>query len=266
MLTTALSSARECGLPMSNIYVFDTFDKTPYNDMQSWEELLEYGESDWAVFQNTEKSKNTVATLSFTSGTTGLPKAAMIPHSYTVSQSSALLSRNKPYEVSKTELLRPLMLLIFLLGHPPSLPTCISSIWGATPLRQSSARGSYDLCDAEIRHPNIPHIHSTFWGYRDRCGTADDIRATHISIGYERSTTIIAIHLVRRRSASSHYSKSNARIVVARSEACAGMGYHRDRMGKHACLAGGRRYWERGEAPRRYVYEVGSFEPLIYTT
>ena len=99
MLTTALSSAQECGIPKSNIYVFDASDKTHYNDMQSWEELLKYGESDWAIIENTRKAKTTIAAFSFTSGTTGLPKAAMISHSYAVSQSSALLSGDKPYEV-----------------------------------------------------------------------------------------------------------------------------------------------------------------------
>ena len=99
MLPTVLSTAKECNIPDSSIYVFDAFDHGPCSGLRSWEELLQHGQEDWVRLDNANTIRDTIASLSFTSGTTGLPKAAMIPHSYAVSQSFALQSPPKPYKV-----------------------------------------------------------------------------------------------------------------------------------------------------------------------
>ena len=98
VLATAVESAGECGIPDSRLFVFDSFDKEPYESHRSWQDLLEHREEEWVRF-NRPAEKDTVAMLGFTSGTTGLPKAAMITHNYAVSQIWAIESRGKPYDV-----------------------------------------------------------------------------------------------------------------------------------------------------------------------
>ena len=78
--------------------MFDSFDKEPYEHHRSWNDLLGHGEEEWITFKSPEE-RDTVAMLGFTSGTTGLPKAAMITHNYLVSQTWAIESRGKPYDV-----------------------------------------------------------------------------------------------------------------------------------------------------------------------
>jgi len=98
-LNTILETAKECSIAESRIFVFDAFDKASYGGLRSWETLLQHGEENWIRFDDAQKQRTTVASLGFTSGSTGLPKAAMIPHSYAISQISALQSRGKPYKV-----------------------------------------------------------------------------------------------------------------------------------------------------------------------
>ena len=105
MLPTVLTTATECGIPKSKIFVFDAYDRGSYDGQRSWEELLRHGQMDWIVFDNPKDARTKVATLSFTSGTTGLPKAAMISHHFSVSQIHGIQSPpNKPYHVSYLQL------------------------------------------------------------------------------------------------------------------------------------------------------------------
>lgn len=52
----------------------------------SWTTLLEHGEEDWVRFEEIERSRTTTAVLAFSSGTTGLPKPALISHLQLVAQ------------------------------------------------------------------------------------------------------------------------------------------------------------------------------------
>ena len=62
---------------------------------------MEHGEADWMTFEEAKQAKSTIAILSFTSGTTGFPKAAMVSHSYAINQLRILKHQDPPYEVSR---------------------------------------------------------------------------------------------------------------------------------------------------------------------
>ena len=100
MLSTVHATSEGCRVPPERIFVYDSFDKTPYDQYRSWKTLLHHGEDDWITFEDRSKdNRSTIATLAFTSGTTGLPKAAMISHYFSVCQIHAIRSHSKPYEV-----------------------------------------------------------------------------------------------------------------------------------------------------------------------
>lgn len=99
LISRAKACARECGIPLSRIFVFDAVDKGSLEGLRSWQELLQYGEQDWIRFATLHEQEKTVAAYAFTSGSTGFAKAALITHKYLVFQTWAIESRGKPYEV-----------------------------------------------------------------------------------------------------------------------------------------------------------------------
>ncbi|KAL9037577.1 MAG: hypothetical protein Q9180_003643, partial [Flavoplaca navasiana] len=101
MLATALQSAKDCGIPATKVYSFDTNDQAPVSGQQSWTKFFEHGEADWVTFDDPSQAKSTISTLAFTSGTTGFPKAAMISHLYAINQLETLKAQKPPYEVSR---------------------------------------------------------------------------------------------------------------------------------------------------------------------
>ena len=67
--------------------------------LRSWRTLLTDREEDWIRFDNYSKSKDTVAQLYYTSGTTGLPKCAMTTHRNLVSEHQLFFEANpRPYQ------------------------------------------------------------------------------------------------------------------------------------------------------------------------
>ena len=103
IITTVQATAKECKIPDERIFVLDNmaYDKYPY---QSWERLLHHGQEDWVKFKDPAKGmRNMIATLAFTSGNTGLPKAAMISHHYSVAQIDAIRSHSKPDDVGNKD-------------------------------------------------------------------------------------------------------------------------------------------------------------------
>lgn len=80
LLPNALAAAKECGIPSANVRIFDVLKQEIPAGFKSWEELLEHGEKEWMRFDDETTSRNTTAARLFSSGTTGLPKAAVISH------------------------------------------------------------------------------------------------------------------------------------------------------------------------------------------
>jgi long-subunit acyl-CoA synthetase (AMP-forming) len=100
LLENMLLVVDEMGLPRSNVLTFDGDLRSVKYGCRPWTDLLLHGEADWITFDNEAKAKNTIAALLTTSGTTGLPKSAVISHYAFVSQGVMLQAfEDKPYEV-----------------------------------------------------------------------------------------------------------------------------------------------------------------------
>lgn len=94
--------ARELRIPKSHILILDTANQPLPIGFASWKTLLNHGEQEWVRFDNLETSKNTTAMLLFSSGTTGLPKPAMLSHYNLVAQHTTVFEhRPRPYELSR---------------------------------------------------------------------------------------------------------------------------------------------------------------------
>ena len=80
MLDTILTAAEETNIPTSNIWIFDFLNQEVPLGHKSFRELLNHGEKDWERFDDEKTCKETTAARLFSSGTTGLPKAAILSH------------------------------------------------------------------------------------------------------------------------------------------------------------------------------------------
>lgn len=100
ILEHALQAADDGGIPRERVFVFDTHkDQGVPKGLRSWRSLLEHGEQDWVRFDDLETAKNTTAGRYFTSGTTGLPKAAMLSHYNLIAQHWVINEyKPKPYK------------------------------------------------------------------------------------------------------------------------------------------------------------------------
>ncbi|KAH8684849.1 hypothetical protein BGZ60DRAFT_524048 [Tricladium varicosporioides] len=84
-LRTSINAARECGIPVANIFILNFKSESipvEYTSVKPWSCLLDHKEKDWVQVGDPD----TPAVYASTSGTTGLPKAAIISHSYLTSQ------------------------------------------------------------------------------------------------------------------------------------------------------------------------------------
>ncbi|OAL36965.1 hypothetical protein AYO20_03734 [Fonsecaea nubica] len=100
----ALLAARECSLPASNVFAFDTLKQTipQHLGVKSWRALLRNGQMDWERFDDETRSKETIVARLFSSGTTGMPKALDISVWNLVAQHIVVMEvRPRPYEVRR---------------------------------------------------------------------------------------------------------------------------------------------------------------------
>lgn len=101
LLEIVKAACETCAIPLTNLFVLD--EDASHHEHQSWRVLLEYGEEAWHTFGSKLEAKSTPAALACTSGTTGLPKVAVMSHYHYVAQSLQLAcSAEKPYEVRCT--------------------------------------------------------------------------------------------------------------------------------------------------------------------
>ena len=96
ILTPMLAAAKECKIPKSNILIFNVLGQEVPAGFSSYRTLLEHGEEDWVRFNDLNTAKTTEAARLFSSGTTGLPKAAMLSHYSFVAQHTLVYDADPP--------------------------------------------------------------------------------------------------------------------------------------------------------------------------
>ncbi|RDW64149.1 hypothetical protein BP5796_10651 [Coleophoma crateriformis] len=105
-LETTLAAASKCGLPLSNVRIFNVHKQNVPVGFKSWEDLMDQGEQDWVRFDDKKTSSTTTAARLFSSGTTGLPKAASLTHYNLVSQHTLVVDCfPKPWDTRRLQAL-----------------------------------------------------------------------------------------------------------------------------------------------------------------
>ena len=90
MLEPVLAAAKDCKIAKSNILILNLLGQGIPESFQSWDTLLIHGEEDWVRFNHLATAKTTEAARLFSSGTTGLPKAAIISHYNLIAQHTSV--------------------------------------------------------------------------------------------------------------------------------------------------------------------------------
>jgi 4-coumarate--CoA ligase len=125
------TAANDCGIPTSNFLLLDNAVMSPSSGQSqgfaSWRTLLNHGEADWVRFDDENKSRNTTAFLCFSSGTTGLPKAAQLSH-YNLIAEHTLVFEHRPHPYPRRRLIA---LPMFHAATAPS--THVSALKGGHP-------------------------------------------------------------------------------------------------------------------------------------
>jgi len=120
MITAIREAAKLSSIPESKIFIFDVQGQALPAGFKSWTALLSHGEKDWIRFDDEHTAKNTTAARLFSSGTTGLPKAAVLSHYNLIAQHTLVHEYvHKPYEVRRT--------LCIPMFHAASVPTAHTS-------------------------------------------------------------------------------------------------------------------------------------------
>ncbi|KAF2206882.1 hypothetical protein CERZMDRAFT_115519 [Cercospora zeae-maydis SCOH1-5] len=101
-LPNILKAATANGIDKKNIIIYNPAgEKAPEGFLQ-WGDLFKHGETDWVRFNDYETAYQTGAARLYSSGTTGLPKAAELSHLNLTAQHMLVFETNpKPYEVRR---------------------------------------------------------------------------------------------------------------------------------------------------------------------
>ncbi|KAI5357211.1 putative AMP-dependent synthetase/ligase, AMP-binding enzyme domain, ANL domain-containing protein [Septoria linicola] len=136
LLPNILKAAEDTGISKKNVIIFNPKgEKAPEGYLQ-WADLLKHGETDWVRFDDYETAYQTGAARLYSSGTTGLPKAAELSHLNLTAQHTLVYETNpRPYEVRR--------FLALPMFHAATAPSAF-----CTPLRngdQAFVAPRYDL-------------------------------------------------------------------------------------------------------------------------
>jgi len=144
-------AAQSCGIGARDVWIFDwRHDQPRIAGAPSWRSLLQYGETDWDRFDTWAAAQRTACRL-YSSGTTGLPKAASISHYNLVAQHTLVHEQvHKPYVVGTAKLLPLYSSRSCRLGQSHTLSAIFPCRDGAhRPHHSSSVRPRF-LRDAEV--------------------------------------------------------------------------------------------------------------------
>lgn len=119
MIDQIKDAAAQQGIPQEKIFILDFLGQPIPQGFKPWSALLSHGERDW-IRLNAEEAKDITATRLFSSGTTGLPKAAMLTHYNLIAQHMLVHEYvPKPYPVRRV--------IAVPMFHASSVPTAHTS-------------------------------------------------------------------------------------------------------------------------------------------
>lgn len=99
LLEATLKATDQVRIPRERIIIFNPNGEDAPKGFLQWKDLLKHGEQDWVRFDDLQTAKYTPAGRLFSSGTTGLPKAADLSHYNLVAQHTLVFEANpRPFE------------------------------------------------------------------------------------------------------------------------------------------------------------------------
>ncbi|KAJ5934087.1 hypothetical protein N7466_003634 [Penicillium verhagenii] len=102
ILHNLLTAAKKVGIQKENVWIFDNVEQAVPPGHKSWKALMDHGEEDWVRFNDLRIAETTTAARLFSSGTTGLPKAAMITHYNLIAQHELVIGLHpRDFQISR---------------------------------------------------------------------------------------------------------------------------------------------------------------------
>lgn len=102
LVDTAVKATEQVGLPKERIVIFNPNGEKAPPGFKQWKDLLQHGEQDWIRFNDLDTSAKTPAARLFSSGTTGLPKAADLTHYNLIAQHTLIYETSpRPWRIRR---------------------------------------------------------------------------------------------------------------------------------------------------------------------